>query len=127
MKENLEHLARRVADDPFFLAAPVSRYQRAEGVDEAALAARLRCPVETLTHVRLCRNPFPDAPRFWQDVQKIAARFDLDAKALAEIVRYGQSLLRVQGRGAAGTTNPSGFLMAARDGEETSNPSETPP
>lgn len=121
MKEHLEHLARRVADDSFFLAAPLDRYARAERLDDAALATRLGCPVETLTHVRLCRNPFPEAPKFWQDIEQIAVRFGLDSESLAEIVRYGQSLLRLEAT-TAQLPNSCGSLMAARDSDEPSDP-----
>jgi hypothetical protein len=122
MNQHLDHLARRVVDDPFFLAAPLSRYASAEGLNDDALAARLRCPVHTLTHLRLCRNPVPDAPRFWQDIQQIAARFTLDANALAEIIRYGQSLLRLQSQEANSPKQQSGFLMAARDNDDHPEP-----
>ena len=45
---------------------------------------------------RLCRNPDPRPPAFWQDTQAIAARFGLDAAVLAEAIRYGQSLMQLR-------------------------------
>ncbi len=122
MSDPLEHLARRVADHPFFLAAPLDRYARSAGLDDAALAARLQCPVAMLTRVRLCRNPSPEAPMFWQDVETIAARFSLNAESLAEMVRFGQNLLRLEGPAEGRAPDQPGFLLAARDGDETPPP-----
>src|SRR5579864_1216221 len=95
MSDALESLARRVASDPFFLAAPLARYAQRQGLDDAALAARLGCQPEVLTDLRLCRNPHPEAPRFWQDVERIATHHGLDAGRLAEVVRFGQGILHM--------------------------------
>jgi hypothetical protein len=124
MNPHLEHLARRLTNDPLFLAAILADYAGSEQLDDNGLAARLGCPVPVLTNLRLCRTPRPEAPLFWQDVEQIAARFAVDAKVLAEMVRRGESLHHLRraagGAAAAGT----GFLLAARDGAP---PGEEPP
>lgn len=38
MATNLEHLARRLEDDPFFLACPLTLYATSEGLSEESLA-----------------------------------------------------------------------------------------
>jgi len=106
----LERLARRVQSDQFFLAAPLARYAESQRLDDRALAAQLGCDGETLTHLRLCRNPDPMPPHFWNDVERFAARFRLDPDRLAEVVRFGQALLQAQPPTAA-----PGYLMAARE------------
>ena len=107
MSTPLESLARRVQSDPFFLAASLARYAVSEQLDDHALAARLGCDGGTLTHLRLCRNPKPLPPHFWNDVERIAARFHLDPDRLAEIVRFGQALLPVRpAEGAPATPRP---------------------
>jgi hypothetical protein len=68
--------------------------------------------METLTQLRLCRMPRFDQPFFWEDVEKIAGRFAVEAESLAEIVRHGQGLRRLR---TAGAPSPQGGLMAARD------------
>jgi len=123
VSDALESLARRVASDPFFLAAPLARYALRHGLDDAALAARLGCRPEVLTDLRLCRNPHPEAPRFWQDVERIATHFGLDAARLAETVRSGQGLLRLAQQPEARAEDAAGYLMAARD-EEPQPPPE---
>ena len=118
MSRPLEHLARRVEGDPFFLATPLVCFARGEGLDDSALAARLGCEVSTLTPLRLCRNPDPQPPRFWEDTRAIAARFGLDADVLAGVIRHGQSLVRMGHAAPAPVEEGSGFLMAAREDEK---------
>ncbi len=112
---HIEQLAQRLADDPFFLAAALHRFAASAGLDDSALAVRLRCAPEVLTLLRLCRMPRSESPAFGRDVDTIAARFGLDGDALAEMVRYGQGLLRFQARPAPASPEAPGFLMAARD------------
>jgi hypothetical protein len=119
----LAHLARRVGDAPEFLACALTEYARSEQVDDTALAALLGCPTETLTHLRLCRMPRPQAPLFWQDVELIAARFAVDAGVLAEVTRRGQSLFHLRSPGDCHKAESS-FLLAARDDDRQAEPPE---
>lgn len=123
MNPYLAHLAGRVADAPDFLACALAEFARGERLDDAALAARLGCPVETLTHLRLCRMPRKEAPLFWQDVERIATRFSVNAEALAEVVRQGQGLMNLRGVGHGREREP-GFLLAARDDARERKPPE---
>jgi hypothetical protein len=116
MSTHLEKFARRVQSDSFFLAAPLGCYAQSEHLDDDALAVRIGCDRETLTHLRLCRNPDPMPPNFWQDVERIAAHFQTDPHRLAEIVRFGQGLLQSRAPETA-ANEVSGYLMAAREDE----------
>jgi hypothetical protein len=109
-------MARRLADDPFFLAAALASYARGEGLDDAALAAKLECDMPTLTMLRLCRAPRAEAPHFGRDVETIAARFGVSADLLAEMARRGQALLQMRPQ-EPGQGQAPGLLMAARDDE----------
>jgi hypothetical protein len=121
MSKHLERLAERVGNDPFFLAAAISAYQRSSQIDDQALAAKLGCPTELLARVRLCRMPASAAPEFWRDIKLIAERFSVDPDELAEVVRHGESVVRL--RAAHDTKDESaGFLMAARDDELDDRP-----
>src|SRR5438105_13995373 len=117
MGTHFERLAQRVQSDPFFLAAPLSCYAKSEHLDDDALAVRLECDRDALTHLRLCRNPEPMPPHFWQDIERIAARFQIDPHRLAEIVRFGQGLLQVRSAGQTVADQTTGFLVAAREEE----------
>jgi hypothetical protein len=112
MATHLEHMARRLESDPFFLACPLMLYQKSEGLSDDALAAGLKCSGEALVSVRLCRAPAGEDESFYDDIERIAARFSVDAAALAEAVRRGQALFRM-----AQSSNTSNTLLAARDGE----------
>ena len=57
MNPALVALAKRVEDDPFFLAALLKVYADSEGLDDARLAAVLACRIDDLTALRLCRAP----------------------------------------------------------------------
>ncbi len=121
MNPYLEHLALRVADAPDFFASALAEYARSEQLEDAGLAIRLGCSEGILTHLRLCRMPRAQAPLFWQDVEKIAQRFSLDAEVLAEVARRGHSLLRLR-IGAGGQNSEKGFLLAARDNTTEDTP-----
>jgi hypothetical protein len=116
MSEALDHLANRVATDPFFLAFVLAEYARAEKLDDSAVAAALGCRVEDLTPLRLCRAPRPDPTDFRADVGAIAGRFGIAPGKLAEVVRRGEALSRL--RVAAPTTAEAGWVVAARDPEK---------
>jgi hypothetical protein len=110
MGNHLEHLARRLESDPFFLACPLKLYQNSAGLSEDTLAAEFECSKDALLSVRLCRAPAGEEESFQDDIGRIAARFSVNADALSEAVRRGQALFHMaSGRGAAGT------LLAARD------------
>src|SRR5262249_45529081 len=117
----LEKLARRVARDAYFLAAPLARFAHGQSLDDRGLAAKVGCNLETLTHLRLCRNPDPAPPSFWNDVHQIATRFGVDPDNLAEIVRLGQSLLKLEN---AEPDLERGSLIAARDRDHSSSQPE---
>ena len=111
MASRLARLARRVEDDPTFLASALKQYALSEGLDGRGLAAALSCPVEALARLALCRRPRPTPPWFRQDVDRIATRFGANADALAAIVRQADALDRLRGIEA----DERGLLMAARD------------
>jgi hypothetical protein len=111
MSSRIDALGRRVENDPFFLASALADYARSEHLDNEDLAAALGCAVETLGPLRLCRRPRPDPGLFKQDIERIAARFGVDADLLAQAVRRSDALSSL--RRAA--TGGRGLLMAARD------------
>ncbi len=122
MNTPLTRLALRVRSDPFFLASALARYAESQRLDDNALAAQLGCDRNTLTHLRLCRNPDPTPPHFWNDVERIAGRFRLDPDRLAEVVRFGQAILQARLPTDAPASPGAGYLMAAREDEDSPTP-----
>jgi hypothetical protein len=112
MSSPLEKMARRVQDDPLFLAWALAEYARRERLDDDALAAALGCPVETLTPLRLCRTPGGGPAEFQRGVDRIAEHFGVDAEVIEEAVCCAEARRRL--REEAG---PRGMLLAARDAE----------
>ena len=112
MARHLEHMARRLEGDPFFLACPLKLYAKSEGLDEDGLSASLKCSKESLLKARLCRSPAAEAESFRDDIQRIAAEFSVDADALAEAVRRGQAIFQMTEGSKATRT-----LLAARDSD----------
>jgi hypothetical protein len=121
MNPYLEHMARRVADAPDFLACALAEFARSEQMEDAALAVRLGCSMENLTHLRLCRMPRSETDLFWLDVEQIAGRFSVDAGVLAEVVRRGQSLFHLQSAAGDRQEKPN-VLLAARDDDREPKP-----
>ena len=113
MIDPLDALARRVENEPFFLASTLTLFARSEELDDDALCRFLRCAKESFVMLRLCRTPDEDSSGFQRDVKRIAERFDADVDALAEAVRRGQALQRLRRARSLG-----GTLLAARDAEE---------
>jgi hypothetical protein len=126
MSEHLDRLAKRVEHDPFFLAAALNAYARSSRSDDPALAARLGCPTEVLTRLRLCRMPTPVPPAFWQDIAQIASAFGIDPDELAVVVRQGQSLVSLRSSNESRTESPC-FLLAARDDDRDPTRERPPP
>src|SRR5437763_298805 len=112
MTIHLEHMARRLSADPFFLACALHHFARSEGLDEEKLAAALNCSRESLVQIQLCRAPVSEAVEFHDELTRIAVRFGADVDRLADAVRRGQAIHQM-----SRAAENSGRLMAARDGD----------
>ena len=112
MANELELLGKRAESDPFFLACSLKNFAASEQLDDAALAKKLECTMETLTMLRLCRAPHADG--FKDDIDKIAARFEVNRDALAQAARRGQVLVQVR----RNAPSDAGMLLAARDDDK---------
>ena len=116
MADPLDTLARRVENEPFFLASTLALFAQSEALDDEALCRFLRCPWESFAMLRLCRTPDEEPSAFQRDVKWIAERFGADVDALTEAARRGQRCNGCGNRGRRGT------LQAARDAEEEPRP-----
>lgn len=112
--------AERAAQRPFYLASSLLAYARAEGLDEAGLAAQAGCDLGSLPLLLLCRRPAGGGAVFRADVEAIAARFALDATRLARLLRRADA---VTGLGRMPLDHDRALLTAARDRDvEEANP-----
>jgi hypothetical protein len=110
MADRIDAFARRLRNDPTFLAAAMEDYARSEGLDGAGLATRLRIPAATLGPLGLCRRPTGE--RFAHDLHTIADRFGVDETLLAEVVRRSDALRTLR---SGQTAAQGGMVAAARD------------
>ena len=118
MANHLEALAKRLEDDPFFLACAFKLYALTEDLDDHGLTKALECSPETLTLLRICRTP--DASHFKADIEQIVSRFQVNRNTLLQAVRRGQAIVHLQRTSADGRD----MLLAARDGEPETDPEE---
>lgn len=112
MTDPLDAMAERARREPAFLGSVLERLARAEGHDDAGLAAALGCEPADLTRLRLCRAPREDRDGFREDVALLVAAFGLDPTRLAEALKRATVLAGLQAR-----SDGAGLLMAARDRE----------
>ncbi|HEX2094532.1 MAG TPA: hypothetical protein VHG28_19160 [Longimicrobiaceae bacterium] len=104
----LQRAAERAAERPAYLGWVLSRYLDLEGLDWPAVAAALGRSVD-FAPLALCLRPRPD--HFAADVRAVAERFDLDAGALARIVRTVDAVDAM----AREAPQDRGALLAARE------------
>jgi hypothetical protein len=83
----LTALARRLRDDPRYMAHVLAVYQQAERLDDAALANSLGAAPEMLLRLALCRRPEAHAPDFAGQVRTLADYTLLDETQLARVIR----------------------------------------
>lgn len=107
----LRRAAHRAADAPFFLASALAVYQKEHGLDEAALAAWLKCGEEALPRLGLCRRPDSRAASFRADVLTVAAFAGVQPIRLATLLQEADAAQALRAAGSAGS------LLAARDAE----------
>jgi hypothetical protein len=84
--DRLDTLAARAGRDPFFLGWALASSQKRHGLDDAALAALLGCPLAELAGLRLCRQPGAGGADAEGDVAEIARSYGLDAEALERVL-----------------------------------------
>lgn len=77
---------QRVADNPLFLGSAFARFQKRYGVDEAALARFLDCPIQNLPRLALAKRFDPAMPEGRFVAQCIAAANGADTERLASVL-----------------------------------------
>jgi hypothetical protein len=118
MAHRIESLARRVEDDPYFLAHPLASYAQSEGLSDYDLAKRLGCEVDQLSRIRLCRRPRSEPALFQDDIASVATAFNISQDILLQAVRRADALTAFR----VAAVRDAGLLMAARDREDDGSP-----
>ena len=108
--DTIIQLAQRLGDDPAYIAWLIRRVLESSSQSWEALAARLTLSPHQLALLALCRRP--SSQEFAAEVRQIAAHVEMDAFALAALLRDWETLDAFR--------NPGGSQMAARDGKDGS-------
>jgi hypothetical protein len=136
-------LARRLRDNPNFMARVLAVYQEQERLGDDALAEHLHTTPATLARLAVCKRPDSSSPQFADQVRQISTYTNIDPAQLANIVRQVDSLEKLselprmnapeEADAPQGWLQP-GLLAAARDRSEStedrsssSEEDETPP
>jgi hypothetical protein len=115
----LQHAAKKVAQNRFFLAGYLNEFKIIRGITEEELAQFLGCSPGLLPKLALCRRPDPVSPRFRADVERIAVAFDIRPEHLARLMREVDALTALKDTRPKKQEVPDGLLAAARDDEDS--------
>lgn len=120
--------ARYFSQRPQFLGYWLERYRDLEGLERPALARALGCRPETLDALAICLCPRRE--RLAEDTAHLAARFGIDADALAAVLLQTTAQERARARPPAAVPalvhEPRSVFAAARDREEEPAPEPQP-
>jgi hypothetical protein len=83
---SLENLARKLRDDPRFIAYAMWIYQQREGLDGCALGLRLQTDSGMLTRLALCRRPDPNAPSVPEQLRELSNYTGINEALLTEVL-----------------------------------------
>jgi hypothetical protein len=109
--------AERAASEPAFFAHVLREYCVMFGLDLRSLATKLGCNIHDMTRLALCRKPDFDAPKWHEDLEKIAHFAHVDSQLLLQLLREVDTLTAMRAVPATSTTYPGdqpGLLAAAR-------------
>lgn len=115
----LRAAAQKFAESPAFVGYWLEVYRDREGLALPALAAHLGCPLETVQHLSLCRQP--RAEHWAADTAEIAQRYGIDQDRLADLLLDAQAYAGTRRPAAASAERVFGgartAFAAARDRE----------
>ena len=105
-REILGQISRLASRDPFYLGWHLVRYVEGKEMSMEELGRELGCLPETINSISLCRAPHPEPPRFQDDIERVADRFQVRSEKLMGIVRYAR------------ISSEDSVILAARDRAE---------
>ena len=108
----LAHAAGRAKAHPHYLGWVLARYRELEKLSERELVEALGATSPDVPRLSLCLRPRTD--HFAADIEQISIKFNLDAVALAKIVRFVESIEAMTPPETGTVSGEAGLLMAAR-------------
>lgn len=87
MTHDLQPMMDRSRQEPFFLGYVLDRYAKRHALDDEQLVRRLKCDLNRLPHLFICRRPRQDDGEFSRHVADIAAYVPCHEQTLLSILR----------------------------------------
>lgn len=84
--------AERAASEPDFFAHVLREYRAMFGLDLRSLATKLGCKIDDVVRLALCRKPDLTAPKWQEDLDKIATFVHVDSQLLLQVLREVDTL-----------------------------------
>ena len=113
----LRFAAERAADEPSFFACALREYRDMFGLNHLSLAKKLGCTLDGMTRLALCRRPNLSAPKWREDLEKVANYVRVDAGLLLHLLREVDALTAMKTVPNTANSFPErqpGLLAAAR-------------
>jgi len=112
---------KKAAELSLFVAADLRLYASLNGIPNEKLSSFLKCTTIELYKLGLCRRPDPLSPSFRSQVDKIASYSGVNGQRLAQVLRETDTAKTMWTFGNAPLgARSAGYLMAARDKEDSS-------
>ena len=132
----LQAIARKLRDDPEYMAWILAAYQKLENLTDTQLRNKLGTNEHMLARLSLCKRPLPNSPDFQVQINQIVEYSNIDKLTLVNIIRLVDALTAFSSQGsvedqeAASThhlTAQRGLLAATRDKSDSeTSQSENP-
>jgi hypothetical protein len=127
MPAPMSALARRLRNDPRYIAYALAAYQSQEKLTDEELGLELGMLPLLVIRLSLCKRPDPMSPDFADQVREIADFTVMDEEKLAHVLRQVDAVEKLAGRATSlsvpeeESRHPLAGLLAAardRDGDE---------
>lgn len=124
----LQAIARKLRDDPNYMAWILAAYQKFENLTDNQLRIKLGTNEHMLARLALCKRPSPNSPNFQVQINQIAEYSNIGKLTLVNIIRHVDALTALSnqwvGEDREADTNQHlpvqrGLLAASRDKSES--------
>ena len=126
-KIHLSSVAKKLQDDPNFMASVLHVYKSTEGLTDENIIDELQTNSDNLIRLSLCKRPIQDSTQFATQVRQLAEFANVNAGKLASLIRQADALnaLNQIPKNQSDETKPifsqAGILAAARDKDDESD------
>jgi hypothetical protein len=88
----LQAIARKLRDDPEYMAWILAAYQKFENLTDTQLRNKLGTNEHMFARLALCKRPLPNSPDFQVQINQIAEYSNIDNLTLVNMIRHVDAL-----------------------------------